>query len=67
MVFFKSVYISITSWQFYTIPVQNVIVQSIVVEHFLWVMFADFVIDYGLNTVFEAFLVFVFYVDTCLF
>ena len=30
-------------------------------------MFAYFVKDYGLNTVFEAFFVFVFNVDTCLF
>ena len=52
---------------FYTIPAQNIIVQFIIVEHFLWVMFAYFVIDCGLNTIFEAFLVFVFDVDTCLF
>ena len=50
-----------------TIPVQNIIFQFIIVKHFLWMMFAYFVIDYGLCTIFEAFLVFVFDVDTCLF
>ena len=67
VVFFKPVYVPITSWKFYTIPVQNVIIQFVIVEHFLWVIFAYFVKDYGLNTVFEAFLVFVINVDTCLF
>ena len=39
----------------YSIPVQNDIIQFVIGEHFLWVMFAYFVTDYGLNTVFEAF------------
>ena len=52
----------------FTIPVQNIIFQFIVVEYFLWVMFAYFVKDYGLNTTpEEPFLVFVLSVDTCLF
>ena len=55
IVFFKSAYVPIASWKFYTIPIENVIIQFVVVEHFLWVMFACFVIDYGLNTIFEAF------------
>ena len=67
IVFFKSVYVPIASRKIDTIPLQNVIFQFILVEHFLWVMFAYFVIDYGLNTIFEAFLVFVLYVDTRLF
>ena len=40
-----------TSWKVYTIPVQNIILQFLVVEHFFWVMFAHFVMDYWLNTI----------------